>query len=107
MTQMNIESKQAEKNFALKWTLATSVGASLGWTAAFPVAWAVAMSSYRFRPNSDDPMAAFVFAIVFGFIGAAFIGANRNLTRTEWVQYINSDPTTYRATCEGLPLEPN
>jgi WD40 repeat protein len=32
--------------------------------------------------------------------------ANRNLTRAEWVQYINSDPSTYRATCNKLPLEP-
>ncbi|MDE3088286.1 MAG: TIR domain-containing protein [Chloroflexota bacterium] len=32
--------------------------------------------------------------------------ANRNLTLDEWKQYINSDPSTYRATCPGLPLEP-
>jgi len=29
--------------------------------------------------------------------------ANRNLTRAEWTQYINPDPSTYRATCKELP----
>lgn len=31
--------------------------------------------------------------------------ANRNLTRVEWARYINSDPSTYRATCDSLPIE--
>jgi WD40 repeat protein len=30
---------------------------------------------------------------------------NRNLTKAEWIQYINPDPSTYRATCPALPLE--
>jgi WD40 repeat protein len=32
--------------------------------------------------------------------------ANRNLTQAEWAQYINPDPSTYRPTCQELPLEP-
>jgi WD40 repeat protein len=32
--------------------------------------------------------------------------ANRNLTRGEWAKYIDPTPSTYRATCPGLPLEP-
>lgn len=31
--------------------------------------------------------------------------ANRNLTVREWAQYVNPDPSTYRATCPNLPIK--